>query len=95
MLRAVIAQRDQPSIDRATWAGVGAAAAKRYSVFEVIHQTEQSPDPENRLRLAETTDALGRSELILSWRWSPEDRQRVARSRDLFGAALPSAAWVD
>ena len=88
VLRAVLAQRDQPSIDRATWAGVGAAAAKRYSVFEVIHQTEQSPDPENRLRLAETTDALGRSELILSWRWSPEDRQRVARSRDLFGAAL-------
>lgn len=89
--KVLLAQRRQPSIDRATWAGGSADAEldpERYSVFEVIHQTEQSPDPENRLRLADTTDDLGRSELVLTWRWSPEDRRRIARSRDLFAAAL-------
>ena len=89
--RVLRAQRSQPSIDRAVWAGSSDEATwppERYSVFEVLHQTEQSPDPDHRLRLAEATDGLGRSELLLTWRWSIEDQRRIARSRDLFGAAL-------
>ncbi len=84
--RAVLAGRHQPSIDRADWAG--GAANPRYSVFEVLHQTEQSPDPDNRLTLGQTTDALGRSELLLTWRWSLADQRRIGRSRDLFAQAF-------
>lgn len=89
--RVLRAQRDQPSIDRAVWAGSAAEdgwSPERYSVFEVLHQTEQSPDADNRVRLADSVDDLGRSELVLTWRWSLEDQRRIARSRDLFGAAL-------
>lgn len=89
--RVLSAQRDQPSIDRAVWAGRSADrnwSPERYSVFEVLHQTEQSPDADNRIRLADSVDDLGRSELVLTWRWSLEDRRSIARSRDLFGAAL-------
>jgi choline dehydrogenase-like flavoprotein len=98
IVRAVLARRDQPSIDHATWAHAGTAqdvedprrrwSPERFSVFEVLHQTEQSPDPDNRLRLADSTDALGRSELTLTWRWTRDDRRRIARSRDLFATAL-------
>lgn len=57
----------------------------RYSVFELLHQTEQSPDPDHRLSLApRLRDALGRSELELQWRWSAADRQRIARARDRY-----------
>lgn len=84
--RAMLAGRRQRSIDQADWAG--ANADQRYTVFEVVHQTEQSPDPDNRLTLAPQVDDLGRSRLRLHWRWSPDDRRRIARSRDLFATAL-------
>ena len=84
--RAVLARRAQPSIDEATW--TGRAADPRYSVFEMLHQTEQSPDPANRLTLTDEVDDLGRSGLLLTWRWSIEDQQRITRSRDLFAQAL-------
>lgn len=84
--RAVLAQHRQPTIDLADW--TGANADPRFSVFELLHQTEQSPDPDNRLTLAPERDALGRSGLALNWRWSLADQERIARSRDLFAAAL-------
>lgn len=88
--RATLASRStQPSVDRADWPG--APANPRFSVFELLHQTEQSPDPENRLRLAPVRDALGRSELELHWSWSRDDRERIARSRDHYVSALAAA----
>ena len=87
--RAMLATRHQPTIDRADWAD--GVTHPRLTVFELIHQTEQSPDVANRVYLDDEVDALGRSRLRLHWRWTLADRQKVARSRDLYGAALERA----
>jgi choline dehydrogenase-like flavoprotein len=87
--RAVVATRHQPTIDRADWAD--GVTDPRWTVFELLHQTEQSPDFANRVYLGHEVDTLGRSRLRLDWRWSLADRQKVARSRDLYGAALERA----
>jgi choline dehydrogenase-like flavoprotein len=87
--RAVLSSRSQPSIDRADWAD--GPSRPRWSVFEILHQTEQSPDAANRVYLDHKVDGLGRSQLRLDWRWTTADRKRVARSRDLYGAAFERA----
>ena len=87
--RAVLATRRQPDIDRADWAG--GLTNPRWTVFELIHQAEQSPDVANRVHLADEVDALGRSRLRLHWRWKLADQQKLARSRDLYGAAFERA----
>ena len=84
--RAVLTARSQPSIDRATWSEVGRGS--RYRVFEMLHQTEQSPNDDNRLTLTEERDQLDRSTMRLTWRWSDADQQRICRSRDLFAGAF-------
>jgi choline dehydrogenase-like flavoprotein len=84
--RAVLTAHRQPTIDRADWSDT--ASGSRYSVFELLHQTEQAPDPSNRLTLADERDELDRSTLRLSWRWAVEEQDRIGRSRDLFARAF-------
>ena len=79
----------QPNLDRATWAGPNADL--NLSVFEVVHQTEQSPQADNRLELTPTRDRYGRSAMALTWRWSDADQDRVKRSRNLFANAFETA----
>jgi choline dehydrogenase-like flavoprotein len=87
--RAVLATRHQPTIDRADWSG--GVAHPRWTVFELIHQTEQSPHSDNQVYLDDQVDEFGRSRLRLRWRWALADRKKVAHSRDLYAAALERA----
>jgi choline dehydrogenase-like flavoprotein len=90
VMRSVRAARGvQPSLDRAGWGGPEADTS--LTVFELLHQTEQAPDWDNRLELTPRRDAHGRSEVALDWRWSELDQDRVGRARDLFAAALEQA----
>ena len=68
-----------------------APGAERVRVFEVLHQTEQSPDPDNRIVLSDATDRFGRRLPVLRWRWTDDDRRRITRSRDLYGQAFARA----
>ena len=84
----------QPGLDHSGWSS--APDAGRFRVFEVIHQTEQSPDPDNRIMLDRRTfDRFGRPMPLLRWRWTPEDRRRITRSRNLYADALASAGLGD
>jgi choline dehydrogenase-like flavoprotein len=76
----------QPGLDLNGWSG--RADAGRFRVFELVHQTEQSPDPENRITLSYDTDEFGRRTSILHWRWRDEDRRRITRARDLYAQAF-------
>jgi choline dehydrogenase-like flavoprotein len=87
--RAVMAT--QPDLDLSGWTTM--PDADRFRVFEMIHQSEQSPDPDNRIELSTDTDSLGRRIPVLKWHWSPEDRDRVARSRDIYAEALAGAGF--
>jgi choline dehydrogenase-like flavoprotein len=71
------------------WAGRPNAA--QFRVFEIVHQTEQSPDPENRITLAPETDLHGRRIPLLTWHWSDADRRRITRSRDIYAEAFAAA----
>jgi choline dehydrogenase-like flavoprotein len=86
VVRAVLGARRQPTIDRADWSEIDSGS--RYTVFELLHQTEQGPDDRNRLTLADERDELDRSTLRLSWHWTVEEQERIGRSRDLFARAF-------
>jgi choline dehydrogenase-like flavoprotein len=60
----------------------------RFQGFRVLLQTEQSPDRENRLWLGEQRDRFGARKLELFWRWSDDDRRRIARMQSLLADAL-------
>jgi choline dehydrogenase-like flavoprotein len=80
---------DQPDLDLNGWAG--RPEAEQYRVFEIVHQTEQSPDPNNRIVLGNETDRFDRRIPVLRWRWSESDRERITRSRDLYAEAFSRA----
>ena len=89
LLAARKAMAGQPDLDLNGWSG--RPDAGRYRVFEVVHQTEQSPDPDNRVVLATDTDRFGRRIPVLKWRWTMADRDRITRSRDLYAQAFANA----
>jgi choline dehydrogenase-like flavoprotein len=78
-----------PGLDLNGWAA--APDAGRVRVFEVLHQTEQSPDPDNRIALTDESDRFGRRLPVLRWRWTRSDRERITRSRDLYARAFVGA----
>jgi choline dehydrogenase-like flavoprotein len=80
---------EQPGLDLSGWAG--RPDAGHFRVFEIVHQTEQSPDPDNRITLSGETDQHGRRMPILHWRWTVEDRRRITRSRNLYAEAFNRA----
>jgi choline dehydrogenase-like flavoprotein len=57
---------------------------KKYSKFEVISQTEETPSPRNRVTLSETLDKLGSQQAKLVHYWSPTDIENVRRSQKVF-----------
>lgn len=50
---------------------------KKYSVFEVIQQTEQAPHPDNRVTLSSKRDALGCPKASLNWHWRQTDTESL------------------
>jgi choline dehydrogenase-like flavoprotein len=61
--------------------------------MRVLLNLEQSPHPENRVRLATTTDALGVPRAELHWRWMPEDQGRLDRLRLTIAEALEASGF--
>jgi choline dehydrogenase-like flavoprotein len=53
--------------------------------------TEQQPNPESRIRLSSTHDALGMPKAIVDWNWGEKERQAFAGYRSLFD--LQWEAW--
>jgi choline dehydrogenase-like flavoprotein len=91
LIRARRAIEQQPNIDYGGWSRrPGAAGVK---AFEILHQTEQTPDPENRVELRDTLDVFGRRTAVLHWRWGAADRDRIARARDVYAAAFAAAGY--
>lgn len=64
---------------------------RRFESFQVFMQTEQAPDENNRLVLAEDRDALGCRKLELRWRWGKLNRDSVVRTQELIAAELARA----
>ena len=82
-------RRFPPRVD-AGWSG-SRFAARRYGSLTVEHQIEQAPDPSNRVVLDSRTDAFGRREIELRWRWTELDLRSIRTTQTLFGQAIKRA----
>jgi choline dehydrogenase-like flavoprotein len=89
LLHARKVMASQPDLDLNGWSA--RSDAGRYRVFEIVHQTEQSPDPDNRIELGAEIDQVGRRIPVLNWRWTTSDRDRITRSRDLYEQGFAEA----
>jgi len=76
--------------DRERWSELE-SKHKRFSYFEVMLHTEQSPDPENRVTLGEDLDELGCRRVRLHWRWREFDFENVRRAQELLAAEFQRA----
>lgn len=62
-----------------------------YHVFEVVHQTEQLPDPDNRVRLTSDRDRLGRRRARVETRWRQADIHGVQRAQAIMAEEFARA----
>jgi choline dehydrogenase-like flavoprotein len=54
---------------------------QRYGMFEVFSQTEQAPNPDNRVTLSTKLDKLGCPQTQLTWKWTETDISSIKRSQ--------------
>jgi choline dehydrogenase-like flavoprotein len=62
-----------------------------YDVFEVLHQTEQAPHPDNRVVLGEELDKLGRRKARMQTRWRDADIDSIRRAQTVFAQEIARA----
>lgn len=62
-----------------------------YHVFEVLHQTEQAPNADNRLLLGAELDKLGRRKVRLQSRWRDVDTRSIRRGQAVFAEEIARA----
>ena len=63
----------------------------RYVKFEVLSQTEQVPNPDNRVTLSTKLDQLGCPQAQLTYRWSEIDISSVKRSQAILAEEIARA----
>ncbi|MHC5822814.1 MAG: GMC family oxidoreductase, partial [Nostoc sp.] len=64
---------------------------QKYTKFEVLSQTEQTPNPDNRVTLSNQLDKLGCPQAKLTNHWSEIDICSVKRSQLVFAEEFASA----
>jgi choline dehydrogenase-like flavoprotein len=62
-----------------------------YDVFDVLHQTEQAPHPDNRVVLGEELDKLGRRKARMQTRWRDIDIRSIRRAQTVFAEEIARA----
>ena len=68
-----------PSLSRGGWS-LNTENSERYEKFELVGQTEQSPDPANRIQLSQTRDCLGSNLPKLTIQWRDTDKDSIHRT---------------
>jgi choline dehydrogenase-like flavoprotein len=81
-----------PSLSRGGWSKEE-GSDRRYEKFELTSQTEQTPDPENRVVLSETRDTLGSQLPKLHIRWNEADKNSIRRSQQIMVREFAAAGF--
>ena len=81
------------SLGRGGWSRLRGPASERYTHFEVMHQAEQAPHPDNRMFLVDERDALGARKLGVESTWHAEDADATVRAQETFARALSESGW--
>lgn len=56
----------------------------RFGCIEMLHMTEQAPDPDNRITLGDKLDELGCRKVQINWRWTDQDVDSARRAQDIY-----------
>ncbi|AFY34570.1 GMC oxidoreductase [Calothrix sp. PCC 7507] len=85
--------KQEPFLPSLAWGGWSYLRdiERRFSEFEVWHQTEQAPFPDNRVTLTTDRDRLGRQKVKLHWQWHDIDIDTIKRSQDMLKAEFARA----
>ena len=75
--------------DRGGWSSMPSPGST-FSRLEVVHMTEQAPDPTNRIVLGEARDPFGRRRLAIHWRLNDIDIESIRRAQSIFADAFSS-----
>jgi choline dehydrogenase-like flavoprotein len=71
-----------PSPVRGGWSKL-AKKEQKFTTFEVFHQTEQAPHPDNRVTLSDKLDRLGCPQAQLHWYWTATDVASIRKSQTI------------
>lgn len=69
------------------WSKAG-TPSHRLDYFEVLHQAEQPPRHDNRVRLGQERDDLGNRLIDIQWRWHDQDVAMVHKAQDIVAREL-------
>jgi choline dehydrogenase-like flavoprotein len=70
------------------WSHLQPQREKVYHMFEVLHQTEQLPNPNNRVRLSDNLDKLGRRRVRMETQWRQADIEGVMRAQQVLAEEI-------
>lgn len=73
------------------WSYLQSQKERQYDLFEVLHITEQVPDPNSRLILGEGVDPLGRRRIKHLSRWSQAEKDGIKRAWGVLSDELSKA----
>jgi hypothetical protein len=79
-----------PNLSQGGWSQIP-NKERIYDVFEVLHQTEQAPHPDNRVVLGTEQDKLGRRKAQMQTRWREVDIRGVRRAQAIFAEEIARA----
>lgn len=79
-----------PNLSQGGWSNLP-NKERIYNVFEVLHQTEQTPHPDNRVMLGDGLDKLGRRRVKMRTCWRDTDIQGVKRAQAVFAEEIARA----
>jgi choline dehydrogenase-like flavoprotein len=79
-----------PTISRGGWSHLP-HNQQRFEVLDLVHQVEQAPNPENRVRLAAARDELGMQRAQVFSKWSEIDIVSLERVQQLLAAEFKRA----
>ncbi len=79
-----------PSIGRGGWSDCD-KKEKRFARIEVVHATEQAPDPENRITFDSTRDQYGQPRAKLTWKWREDDVRSILQFQEILQQEIQKA----
>jgi choline dehydrogenase-like flavoprotein len=79
-----------PGLGRGGWSELK-RNDRRFFMFEVLQQTEQAPDPNNRVTLSRERDRLGLPQAQVHWRWGAMEKRSIKRVQEILQAEIASS----
>ena len=78
------------NVDNGGWSALG-NKPKKFVCFDLLHITEQAPDPNNRIKLSGDRDAFGLPKIVIQWRYNDIDKRSAKRATQIFADEFKAA----